>query len=59
MGMVPAVILQTVSEAVVTPSPRSPPIEAGRPEEDYPDTDGRPTVEDTWQATTMFTPGKS
>ena len=52
-GMASGVILQGVAETVVTPGPRPPPIAVERPEEEYPDTDGKPMAENTWQATTM------
>ena len=51
--MAPGVILQGVAETVVTPTPRPPPIAVDRPEEEYPDTDGKPMAENTWQAATM------
>ena len=56
-GLAPGVILQGVAEAVVTPAPRPPPIAVERPEEEYPDTDGKPMAEDTWQAATMHYAG--
>ena len=52
-GLVPGVILQGVAEAVATPVSRPPPITVVRPEEEYPDTDGKPMAENTWQAATM------
>ena len=56
-GLAPGVILQGVAEAVATPVPRPPPIAVERPEEEYPDTDGKPMAENTWQATTMHYAG--
>ena len=47
-------ILQGVPAAVVAPAHRPPPIAVETPEEvEYPDTDGKPMAENTWQATTM------
>ena len=52
-GMVPGVSLQGAAEAVVTPAPRPRPIAVERPEVEYPDTDGKPMADNTWQAATM------
>ena len=52
-GLAPGVILQGVAEAVATPVPRPSPSTVARPEEEYPDTDGKPMAENTWQAATM------
>ena len=57
--MAPEVILQGVPEAVVTPASQPPPIAGERPEEEYPDTDGRPMADNTWQATTMHYAGEA
>ena len=51
--MASSVSLQGVAEAVVTPAPEPPPIAVERPEVEYPDTDGKPMADNTWQATTM------
>ena len=51
--MSPRASLQGVAETVATPLPRPPPIAVERTEEEYPDTDGKPMAENTWQATTM------
>ena len=52
--MPPGVVLQGVPGTVATPVPRPPPILVEMPEEEkYPDTDGKPMAENTWQATTM------
>ena len=56
-GLAPKVILQGVAEAVVTPAPRPPPIAVETPAEEYPDTDGKPMADNTWQATTMHYAG--
>ena len=55
--MAPKVILQGVAEAVVTPAPRPPPSAVERPEAEYPDTDGKPMADNTYQATTMHYAG--
>ena len=55
--MAPRVILQGVAEAVVTPAPRPPPSAVERPEAEYPDTDGKPMADNTYQATTMHYAG--
>ena len=49
--------LQGVAETVVTPTPEPPPIAVEGPEEEYPDTDGKPMADNTWQATTMHYAG--
>ena len=52
--MPPGVVLQGVPGTVATPVPSPPPILVEMPEEEeYPDTDGKPMAENTWQATTM------
>ncbi|MDE0627706.1 MAG: Uma2 family endonuclease [Bryobacterales bacterium] len=51
------VSLQGVAETVVTAAPEPPPIAVERPEEEYPDTDGKPMADNTWQATTMHYAG--
>ena len=51
--MASGVILQGAAEAVVTPTPKPTPIAVERPEMEYPDTDGKPMADNTWQATTM------
>ena len=56
-GLAPGVILQGVAEAVATPAPRPPPIAAERPEEELPDTDGKPMADNSWQAITMHYAG--
>ena len=48
---------QGVAETVVTAAPEPPPIAVERPEEEYPDTDGKPMADNTWQATTMHYAG--
>ena len=57
--MAPGVILQSVSEAVVGPIPKAPPIAEERPEEEYPDTDAKPLAENTWQLSTMNYAGEA
>ena len=49
--------LQGVAETVATPAPEPPPIAVERPEEEYPDTDGKPMADNSWQATTMHYAG--
>ena len=56
-GLAPGVILQGVAEAVATPAPRPPPIAVVRPEEELPDTDGKPMADNSWQAITMHYAG--
>ena len=56
-GVSSRVSLQGVAETVVTPAPEPPPIPVGRPEEEYPDTGGKPMADNTWQATTMHYAG--
>ena len=55
--MSPRASLQGVAETVVTLAPEPPPIAVERPEEEYPDTDGKPMADNTWQATTMHYAG--
>ena len=50
-------ILQGVAGAVVTPAPKPPPSAVETPAEEYPDTDGKPMADNTWQATTMHYAG--
>ena len=56
-GLAPKVILQGVAGAVVTPAPKPPPSAVETPAEEYPDTDGKPMADNTWQATTMHYAG--
>ena len=56
-GLAPKVILQGVAEAVATPALRSPPIVVETPAVEYPETDGKPLADNTWQATTMHYAG--
>ncbi|MDE0126802.1 MAG: hypothetical protein OXN97_19725 [Bryobacterales bacterium] len=56
-GMSSRVSLQGVAETVVTAAREPPPIAVERPEEEYPDTDGKPMADNTWQATTMHYAG--
>ena len=53
----PGVILQGVREAVATPAPTPPPIAVESPGEEYPDTDGKPMADNSWQAITMHYAG--
>ena len=57
--MAAGVILQSVPEAVETPAPGPSQITVERPEEEYPDTDGKPIADNTWQATTMHYAGEA
>ena len=56
-GTVPGDIQQDAAEAVVTPAPKPTPIAAEMPEVEYPDTDGKPMADNSWQAITMHYAG--
>ena len=54
----PGVILQGVAEDGATPAaPALPTIAVETPAVEYPDTDGKPMADDTWQAATMHYAG--